>query len=185
MQTTDSMAAVFNTIEEIKELPSDVPCCLAAVISNKQEITTKSTKKKMCFLKLEDLSGDIEAVMFPSSFDKFHQYTNDIVPLKIEGKISKTETDEGKVTKIILYSAQPLEINIDVRPSNFEIKSSLSKSKELTKLFEKCTGHMHGVSIILESEDGTRFKMPSIKIGNYKGVFLRELARINSEQETI
>jgi DNA polymerase-3 subunit alpha len=174
------MAAELNTIEDTKQLPRGAIVSIAAVIANKNEITTKS-KKKMAFLQLEDLTGMVEAVCFPSVFNRFKDSMVESQPLRIHGKVEVTETDDDRVSKLIVSGISVLEIKRDISPRKIDACVSLARANELRELLNTYAGDKHEVSIILQSNDGTCFRMPSKKIGNYRGKFMRELARLNNE----
>ena len=49
-------------------------------------------------------------------------------------------------------------------------------------MLKKFTGDLHEVRVTFQTEDGTKYKSQQIqKIGNYKGAFTKEIARIQNE----
>lgn len=176
-----SITSSFNSVEDIKMMARGEGCSLACVISNLSEITTRK-KAKMAFLKLEDLSGSIEAVCFPGIYARTQSLLTDIRPLRVDGKVEITETDENRVTKIIISRITVLDPKEIPPPAILEVDINLSRAKDVTELINKYSGNVHEVYITLVSDDGTRFNMPSKKIGNYRGSFMRDIVELKNDQ---
>ncbi len=72
------------------------------------EVTKKVTKnnKTMAFLKLEDLYGYTDFIVFPKDYDKYKSLFNKDEKVLIKGKVS---TEEEKDAKIILSDIQRLD----------------------------------------------------------------------------
>jgi len=64
---------------------------VGGIILNIKRIITKKTKKPMCFLTLEDLSGRVEVVVFPSTTEEYFELLKENKIVLISGKIDKQE----------------------------------------------------------------------------------------------
>jgi len=74
-------------IELAKTLVDGAPVIIGAMIEQVQKITTKKGEP-MAFLKLLDLSGAMEAVVFPRALQQYSELLNEESGVKIRGRIS-------------------------------------------------------------------------------------------------
>jgi DNA polymerase-3 subunit alpha len=75
------------TIGELKEIPSDSRVSLLGILSSVKVITTRDNKE-MAFAGLEDLSGTLEIVVFPSVYEKFSGYLGERRVIVVTGRIN-------------------------------------------------------------------------------------------------
>ena len=123
------------------------------------DVETRVTKKKttMGFFKLEDLSGRIDVVLFPRTYDKFKDVlTRKNLPVQISGKIEKQirfidnggEEEEISITKIILTGLKPLEETRKIE----ELRVNLNSFDNPQQLYHLLTQHPGDVNISVEYE---------------------------------
>lgn len=177
---TTHMGQILSTVDDAKNLPAKTRISIGAVITNTSEITTRR-KKKMAFLSLEDLTGSIEAVCFPSTYEKYKALLDEDRPLKVYGTVEVTENDEDKISKIIVNQLQPLDVSKEIPSEKIDAVVSLTRARELLRILDRYSGTKHEVKITLEGHDGTKFTLSPQKIGDLKGAFMRELARISND----
>jgi DNA polymerase-3 subunit alpha len=170
----------MNTVEDAKNLDSDSRVTMSIVITQFKDITTKN-KKKMAFARIEDLTGTMEAVVFPRVYSTFNHLLVEGTPIKITGVTSVTEADEGdRTTKIIVRTMELLQQRTLPKSEHIVANIPASRAKDLPGLLKKYAGTLHTVSVSVSLQDGTRIKYPvTSKIGNYKGAFEREIATMN------
>lgn len=169
----------YVTIDMIKELPAGTKISAACVVTACNEITTKAKKQKMAFLNIEDLTGSIEVTVFSGLYGRNKQYFQDISPLRIDGVVDVTETDEKRVTKIRATNFHSLHLKTVVKPDEIEAIVPVSQSKQLANILSKYSGNIHRVHVSFKLKDGTTVKpKESFYIGNFKGAFIQELARL-------
>lgn len=103
----------LNSIVQIKDilketLKSDYHYNNYLIVGVVIQITYTKTKdgKKMLFMKIEDVSGIIEVVVFPSILVKYEDYIDDNKLLLVEGGLS---LKKGKEVNIICQRIQPLQ----------------------------------------------------------------------------
>lgn len=97
------------------------------------EKTIKYTKnnKVMAFLTLEDLLGTVEVIVFPNSYEKYHDLLNEDEKVFITGRANVEEDKNGKIIceKIVAFDQVKRELWIQ-----FETKESFEEKEQ--KLYE-------------------------------------------------
>jgi DNA polymerase-3 subunit alpha len=96
----DKLERPINKLKELKE--GDV-CVTAGLITSIREVTTKKNER-MVFLGIEDLTGELDVVVFPAVFEEFRAL---LVPdncIALKGKISKRNNE----TSFIADKIKPL-----------------------------------------------------------------------------
>ncbi|WP_013322665.1 trans-splicing intein-formed DNA polymerase III subunit alpha C-terminal partner DnaE-C [Gloeothece verrucosa] len=76
------------------------------MINSVKKITTKEGKP-MAFVGLEDISGQVEGIVFPSAYPQIQDILTNECPLIIWGKVQKNK-DDDKI-QIIIEDAEPVE----------------------------------------------------------------------------
>ncbi len=100
---------------------------IGGIVNGIREITTKRGQR-MAFVKIEDLSGDIEIILFPAAYSQFsHLWTIDKVVL-IKGKINAKDRDGnvGDELKILVDSASEVSPEQAEAAQPRSLKASLS-----------------------------------------------------------
>lgn len=92
-------------LEALGEMASGAKIEIAAVITD-YSIRLTRTGKEMCRVNLEDMTGGIEAVIFPAAFDRLKQNLVKDTPLYIKANLEKRE-DTG-TPSLIINSFDPL-----------------------------------------------------------------------------
>jgi DNA polymerase-3 subunit alpha len=70
-----------------------------------KKIITKKTGQPMAFLTIEDVSGQAEAVVFPSNYERLQEWLIEDTQQMIWGKIDKRDDD----TQLIVEDLEPIE----------------------------------------------------------------------------
>jgi len=107
----------LTTISELNSLREGSKIKMVAIVDTLKKITTKKSGKHMSFLTLADLTGSVEAVMFPEIHTKFIEQISESKPYIFEGTtnmrddklsvlIDSVTTVEGLVA--------PKQISIDI-----------------------------------------------------------------------
>lgn len=116
VQTSTNIEKINKSYEIIKENfnPNDLPediihdeerVILGGIIAEyNQKITRNNTM--MAFLKLEDLTGVIEVIVFPKTLDKVRESLKEDALVVIKGRIS---IKEDELPKLICETIEPLE----------------------------------------------------------------------------
>lgn len=177
----NELSSSFNTIEDIQKMDHGTKVSFAGVVTQLKEITTK-TMKKMAFPMFEDLTGSIETTVFANVYARFRETLKETRPLRVDGVVDVTEADEGdRTTKVQVKKVSLLDVKSTGQSWPIEAKVPLERANELKELLSKYTGDVHQVNISLTLGDSTVMKIPEpYKIGNHKGIFMREIVRLNN-----
>ena len=84
-------ASGLPKISEILSLPNDSQVKTVASIRKFKNILTKKNNAKMAFVTLEDETGNIEAVVFPKTYEQMSSFIAENKVVYIEGKINVRE----------------------------------------------------------------------------------------------
>jgi DNA polymerase-3 subunit alpha len=183
LYSTDIGSIGYCTIEEMQDMGDDQPVSFAGVIINKKEITTKAQKQKMAFVLIEDLTGSVEMTVFAKTYKNVEHLLDDTRPLRIDGSLDITETDEGdRTTKIKVKNITLLDLStVQKEPERIEACVPVSKADDLIRLLDKYAGDLHEVRVAVMLRDGNKIRFP-IKpfIGNHKGIFMKEINRLKN-----
>jgi DNA polymerase-3 subunit alpha len=83
-----------TSVVDISRFVDDQKVTLGGMIAEIREITTKNGQK-MAFIKFEDLSGEIEMVVFPKTYQSLESKLKRDNILKIVGKVSSRSSAQG------------------------------------------------------------------------------------------
>jgi len=98
--------AGLRKIAEIAEADEGEKIMAAGIITSLRRIYTRK-KLPMAFLKAEDLSGEIEAVVFPDLYEASHHLLQEDKALILEGAVKK----EGETLKLICSGLAELPVH--------------------------------------------------------------------------
>lgn len=142
------------------------------LIGNKSHITKKGDP--MAFLQLEDLTGQIEAVVFPGIYQKVKELLQENTALLVTAKVDKQDdkiqllVEEIELVKDLLESAKPLEI---VPEDEAIVTAKLIVRLHFTPE-QINTARLNQLSTILEeyfsSSSGDQIPVEAIVIGKYQ-----------------
>lgn len=90
---------------------------IAGVISEIRVIITKKSGQEMSFIKVEDETGMLEVVIFPSVFDKYKNMLNEGKAVLIKGKVDERNEKPSFLADEIQFETDEKLINIVVKDS--------------------------------------------------------------------
>ena len=164
MMTSTTVEKIFQSYEAIMDGLSDDEhliqdnqrVILGGILA---EVNQKVTRNNsiMAFLKLEDLTGVIEVVVFPKTLDKVRNLINLDSMVVINGRVNIKEDEEPK---LICESIEPLE---KVNSSKLYIRvDDLGKAKEMKpKLIETIREYKGDSALyVFTSKDRKNYRMP-------------------------
>jgi DNA polymerase-3 subunit alpha len=102
------------------------PVKIGGLIASAKRLTTK-TGDMMCFVTLEDFTGQIEVIVFPRVFNKVSRFLAPDMAVVIFGRLSVNE--EG--SKVLVQDIKPLETVEN------EVRIRIEKKNETTEIIEK------------------------------------------------
>jgi DNA polymerase-3 subunit alpha len=112
-----------KSIAELVGEGENVECQIAGIVTDAR---TRRTKKGdlMALFNLEDLTGAVEAVVFPSSYSKFEPYMTAEFPLLVSGRF---EAEDERICKIIVSDLQPLPGIVERNAKTLRISACISE----------------------------------------------------------
>lgn len=186
VQTSTSIEKINKSYEIIKEsfnqedLPEEIihddeRVILGGIIAEyNQKITRNNTI--MAFLKLEDLTGVIEVIVFPKTLDKIRDSLKEDALVVIKGRVN---IKEDELPKLICESVEPLE---KINTSKVYIRSkNLDEGKKLMRELRAMPDYFKGDTTVylFTEEDRKQYRMTRDTWVNLESDvldYLRELA---------
>lgn len=144
----------ISTVEIKEDMESEVPSLydgkkivIGGLISEKKTMITKNNNM-MAFLKLEDLYGEIEGIIFPKIFEKYRDLIKEDSVVRLDGRLSVSEVEEPKiiVETIRSLSDRHDKLYLKIEDRNYEavfqqIKSVLRRYKGDTPVYVYLASH--------------------------------------------
>ena len=162
--TSTTVESIFQSYEAMMDglgddehlIQDNQRVILAGILA---EVNQKVTRNNsiMAFLKLEDLSGVIEVVVFPKTLDKVRNLINLDSIVIINGRVNIKEDEEPK---LICESIEPLE---KMNSEKLYIRvDNLQKAKEMKPTLINIVSEYKGDSAlyVFTSEDRKNYRMP-------------------------
>ncbi|MCT4642700.1 MAG: DNA polymerase III subunit alpha [Bacteriovoracaceae bacterium] len=133
--------------------PSRRNLTIAGIVAEKKAILTKKGDR-MAFVTLEDLSGKIECLFFPSSYAEYHEFLEGDDPIVIEGYVKLSEERRS----FFVNKVRKVEDETDTRVSSVKIQIEMDKLHDhsLSKLKSILLSYRGTVpaKLCFESENG-------------------------------
>lgn len=151
---------------------------LGGIISEVNQKVTRSNSI-MAFLKLEDLSGSIEIIVFPRTLDKVRSLIIPDSMVVIKGRVSMKEDEP---VKLICETIEPLE---KVNSSKIYIRvENLAKAKETKQKLMSIASNYKGDTpiYIFTANDRKNYRMPREMWVNIDNSMLDELYKLYGEE---
>ena len=135
----NAAAADFLLDEETGEsaLKDQMMVTIGGIVENRTIKYTK-TNKTMAFISLEDLTGSVEVVVFPQSYEKYSKLLQEDARLFIQGRVS---AEDDKASKLICERVWPIE------QTGQDVWVQFSSKEEFA-------GHEQALRAILQSSSG-------------------------------
>ncbi len=93
---TTARRIIEGTVATPPEYEDGEAVTIIGILRSKKMFTTRANKQ-MCFAELEDTSGNIEVVVFPTVYEKAVAFLNVGSKLAVTGKISIKEEEDAKI----------------------------------------------------------------------------------------
>ena len=140
-------------ISELSDHGVRKPVKVAGVVVQSKEITTKKNREKMAFVTLEDQTGSVEVLVFPSVFKEAEFSIFPDAAVLVEGTLDKS----GEVIKVKATSVTSLDaVEVPAPPFHLFLPSGAVTAKnlfELRGLLE--TGRKGTCPVFIHVQDGT------------------------------
>jgi len=158
-----------NSIRRISDLQLDEKnqiVTVAGVVTNLRKINTKNNAE-MAFVKIEDVGGQVEAVVFPRVFEEAKTLLYKDAPITVSGKIS----DKDNVVKILADEIKPISSIKSAQQRLFLTFPAKSNKDLLLKVKE--------IVLRYPGESDLILRLP--KDGQYKEVKAKQRVEINNK----
>lgn len=145
---TSKLASV-DKIGDLAEYPSGRSVNVCGIIIECKVIQTKAGKN-MAFLNLEDLTGRLEVVIFPNTYEKVKHLLNKNALIEVSGKVEveESESHEEDAEETINRTAKILAMGIKNLEETYKIKELILRltCKEdleaIAKIIKYTTGNI-------------------------------------------
>ena len=135
---------------------------IKVVISSVKLKITKNNST-MAFLKVEDLTGTIEVIVFPKVFSEYNKYIHEENLVTIRGVVKSEDEGECRIIcdKISDIDEDENEEKIEKKEKNLE-----NETKNKEKLAK---GNRNGLYLKLESENSEEYKKSTLLLSIFEG----------------
>lgn len=87
-------------IKKLNDFHENTECVIGGIVAGVRDVTTKGNER-MVFLKLEDLSGDTDVVIFPRVYEQYKQFILPEACIAIKGRVSKRNGETSFIAEKI------------------------------------------------------------------------------------
>jgi len=158
---------------------------IAGVVVVSKEITTKKGNERMAFVTVEDHTGTMEVLVFPSVFKPVAIYLLPDTPLLVEGTVDMS----GDVAKIKAVSVTPLEDAKIVKPIHIHVPADKVNPENIfafKHLLEECRGqHPVYMHLVIEANREAVIALPEHLCGLNTPEFLGSVGSILGEASRV
>ncbi len=114
--------------------------CIIAILSSKKMHTTK-TNRTMCFASFEDISGEIEGIVFDDVYSKSaNLLASNELPLIIYGTVSASDNDE-EANKLIINSIESADKIVPTSYKTLYINVRSDEAAKISEVIRILSGH--------------------------------------------
>ncbi|MGC9064730.1 MAG: OB-fold nucleic acid binding domain-containing protein [bacterium] len=170
---------VSHSIEELEEIDDNSTVMIGGVIASKKLIETKNGK--MGFFQVEDLSGNVEVVVYPKLFREIkEEIGNSTNVFIIEGKVDKKEDEIKIIADRISLIGRSIGIT-NPRCLHISIGEDKCSDNVLFRIKDVISEHKGALPVIIHIIDDT--EVYQIALGEeYK---VKETGQLVKELQTI
>jgi DNA polymerase-3 subunit alpha len=147
-------------LNQLEEQKAKQPLCAIVILTSIKKHIAKTSGKPMAFISMEDVSGQVEGVVFPQVYEEINEVLKEDVPLIIWGKVERREDK----FQLIVERAELVE-NVKMVMINLKTEEALDH-----QIHHKLRGILQE-----QSGDKKQAKVPVIGIvdGSTERIFVR------------
>lgn len=161
---------------------------VAGMISSVKKLISKTKKEPYAKFKIEDLYGNVEAILFPKSFEKYQEYLTPNNVVVVKGRLMGSE---GQAEIIVEEMMTIDEAKKKFQPNCGKVHIKLSTTrfddalkKELDKLFEKYKGKAK-VYIDLEDPISGNYLLETPYLSDCSDSFIDDIEKAIGSQDIV
>jgi DNA polymerase-3 subunit alpha len=145
---------ITSEIIELQDFTSGSPVKIGGIITSVKKMTTKKGQKMYKF-DLEDISSNIEIIVFPrsaSAIDESYFNSGDLII--VNGTVNKEDNDDNSITKIFYNSSEKIDTRLFLggNPIIFKVDKSISQLT-LNKIYDILSINKGNKPVFLEIKD--------------------------------
>jgi len=91
-----------NGLARLESAPDAQPVTVGCMIASVRRTMTRKTKKRMCMLTVEDLTGKCDAVVFPDAFEQFNDRIEADAIVFLVGRVDKSRERIGIIVDEVI-----------------------------------------------------------------------------------
>ncbi|MFH1655482.1 MAG: DNA polymerase III subunit alpha [Candidatus Omnitrophota bacterium] len=149
-----------HAIDKLSECYEGQEVTIGGMIIKLKHTNTRKTGEKMAILKMEDLNGVLEVLVFPKTFKNIEKYLKLNMIVLIKGRISLKE----ETPKLIANDATLMD-NVYKSISAINIELEGAHDRMLVALKEKLKNHSGKIPVYLHVVDNQSLKRAQILVG--------------------
>lgn len=167
-------ADMESETDEFSEFVNNSPVNMAAIIVEYKKMLTKATKEEMAVMKVEDVYGSCEVMLFPKIFGKVKPLLTKDAVIRITGKLSIRESEDAI---ILADNIELLQGTPKTQQESALVQESTNKQKILRLEYNTMDTVLHGKVVrLLEAYSGNLpvfakclvknaiFSLPNVKV---------------------
>ncbi|MCX5697529.1 MAG: DNA polymerase III subunit alpha [Candidatus Omnitrophica bacterium] len=166
-----------TSIPELSRHKDDEEIKLVGLISKIKQTLTRAKQEKMAILKLEDLEGSVEALVFPQAYQKVSRYLLASTVVLVRGRLNLKED----TPKIIINDLFPVD-EIYKMISSININLSGIRENLFTSLKEVLCENRGKIPIYMHLDTSTRSRIHLV-VGD--GLFVEPSEKLIQDIETL
>ncbi len=169
---SSELKAVVDELEEGPRFKDKQTVIVGGMVAEKSTKMTRNNQL-MAFIRLEDLYGDLECVIFPNVFERFAPLIQEDQFILVKGTLDLREEEEPKILVNLIKSLDRL------KDEKVCIKlASKNDRKQLKRVKDLLIKEQGDTPVILLIEDsGEKLKAPRSHWINLKGKTIKELQK--------
>ena len=151
---TMNIGALKRAAEESGEKTDKLPVTVAGLVAARKNKLTKNAAR-MSFVTLEDLSGNIEVIVFPKTLLKCDELLSGDLPVRVRGRV---DVRENEIPKIIAEEVLPLQ------KGEGELTLNIQNAELLDRIHPVIMKNAGDDSLVLVLNEKEYDAVPKIKI---------------------
>jgi len=161
---------------------------VAGMIASVKKLISKAKKEPYAKFKLEDLSGSVDAILFPKSFEKYQGYLTPNNVVVIKGRLMGSEGEAEIIVEEMMsideakkkYPANCGEVHIKLSTTRYDD----DLNAELSKVFEKYKGK---AKVFLDLEDSVHgnFSVETVYLADCSDKFIDDIEKAIGSKDIV
>jgi len=194
IKNTDEESFESDEDEETITFSNNQQVTMGAILVSLKKVLTKAAKQEMAVIKVEDLYGSCEVMLFPKIFEKAKSILTKDAVLKITGKLSLRESEEAiiladSIARIDTSAGDKAKKPIEAEPvKKSEIKLYLKYNTANTELhsnvIKTLSAYSGNIPVVIKCTTSNRALSPKAKVRDCNAL-LQELISLLGQENVV